>query len=257
MEDIFGIKPLGETAKIIASKSFENVESFLKIVCKPASEEFGLMLGDKIRHWRLNNIVSVLEKSQDKLEFRQNKLELKISPRIALGIIENASLTDSDDLQELWSGLFAASCNNNDDKDENIIFIDYLKSMTSTQAKILKYICENSTKIIYDNGLMICDQLILEVQKLKDISGIQDLHRLDRELDYLTHLNLIGQSIFDGGGGIKILDFTANVTPTTLALNLFVRCQGYNDDPQFFWTNNIIHKSSKDIKTITILSSQK
>lgn len=255
--DILGIKSLGDATNTVITKSIDGIESFLKIVCKPAFEEFGLMLGDKVRYWRLNNIINVLEKSQDKLEFRDNKLELKINPRIALGIIENASLTDEHELQELWSGLFAASCNNDDKNDENIIFIDFLKSITSTQAKILKYICENSTKIIYDNGLMACDQLIFEVQKLKEISGIQDLHRLDRELDHLAHLNLIGQDIFNGGGGIKISDFTANVTPTPLALNLYVRCQGYNGDPQFFWTINIVHKNSTDIQTITVIGSQK
>ncbi len=253
--DILGIKSLGDAANTIIAKSIDGVESFLKLVCKPAFEEFGLMLGDKVRHWRLNNIINVLEKSQSKLEFRDNKLELKINPRIALGIIENASLTDEDELQDLWSGLFAASCNHDDKNDENIIFIDFLKSITSSQAKILKYICENSIKAIYDNGLMISEKLILEVEKLKEISGIHDLHRLDRELDYLVHLNLIGQDIFNGSGGIKISDFTANVTPTTLALNLYVRCHGYNGDPQFYWTNNIVHKKSSEIKTITVIGS--
>lgn len=255
--DILGVKSLGDATNTIITKSIGGIELFLKIVCKPAFEEFGLMLGDKVRHWRVNNIINVLEKSQDKLEFRDNKLELKINPRIALGIIENASLTDENELQDLWSGLFAASCNHDEKNDENIIFIDFLKSITCTQAKILKYVCENSIKVIYNNGLMTSEKLILNVDKLKEISGILDLYRLDRELDHLAHLNLIGQDIFNGSGGIKISDFTANVTPTTLALNLYVRCNGYNGDPQFYWTNNIIHKKSSEIKTITVIGSEK
>lgn len=253
--DILGIKPLADASKITIDKSLNGIESFLKIVCKPAFEEFGLMLGDKVRHWRLNNVINLLKKSQNKLEFRDDKLELKINPRTALGIIENASLTDEDELQDLWSGLFAASCNHDEKNDENIIFIDFLKSITSSQAKILKYICENSTKVIFDNGLMISESLTLDVEKLKEISGINDLHRLDRELDYLIHLNLLTQNLVNGHGGINIIDFKAYITPSSLALNLYVKCQGYNYDPKDFWKTNIIYKNVKDIKPIKILSS--
>lgn len=252
--DIIGIKPIGETINSIFNKSIEGIEGFLKSVCKPALDEFGLYCGDKVRVWRLNNIIKILEKSQNKLTFINDKLELKIDPKIALGIIENGSLTDDITLQELWSGLFAASCTS-EVSDENIIFVDILKKLTSSQAKILMYSCENASKIVYDDDLIIAEQLTISCEELKKITGITELYKLDRELDYLNSLDLIGQSLFSGGSGINIPTKLANITPKALTLNLYVKCQGFNNHPKLFWNENIVYKDSADIKPFKILGS--
>lgn len=253
--DLLGIKPIGDTAHNVVNKSLEGVEGFLKSVCKPALDELGLYLGDKVRIWRLNNIIKVLEKSQNKLTFIDDKLQPKINSKIALGIIENSSLTDDETLQELWSGLFAASCTTNIVSDENIIFVDILKKLTSSQAKILMYSCENATKIVYDDDLISAEQLIISCEELKKITGIAELYRIDRELDYLNSLDLIGQSIFSGGSGINISTKLANITPKALTLNLYVKCLGFNNHPKLFWKEKIVYKNAADIKPITLLGS--
>jgi hypothetical protein len=251
-QDIFGIKPFGEASNAIVNKSLEGIETFLKLVCVPAFEEFGKLLGDNVRSFRLNNIIRILSKAEGKFEFNQEKLQFKVHPRIALSIIENGSLIDNDELQEMWAGLFVSSCAIIEQSDENLIFVDLLKQLTSCEAKIIKYACENAKKILYENGLIIGDDLNIECKDLINISGVKEIHILDRDLDHLRSLELIGFGF--GGGGFNASDnnLTADITPTPLALYMYVKTQGYNFDPKFFWKSNIVsiqeHTAFKEAK---------
>ncbi len=230
-------KPIAEAINTAVVKSFEGIEGFLKGVCAPACEEVGLLLKDQLRFWRLNNILNILQKAKGKLEFVDDKLQIKSHPRIALSIIENGSLNDNDEIQELWAGLFASSCSIDGEDDENLIFIDILKQLTVVEARIIKYACENGRKIICNNGLIISDELTIECTKLFEISRITNLHRLDRELDHLRSLDLIA-----GIGGFSSSDaeLNANISPSGLALNLYLKFQGYNGDPTQYWKTNIV-----------------
>lgn len=241
--DIFGIKPIANAIDTTVTKSFEGIESFLKLVCAPALEEMGLLIKDQVRSWRLNNIYTILTKAQGKMEFFEDNLQVKAYPRVALSIIENGSLNDNPEIQELWAGLFASSCTKDGQDDENLIFVDLLKQLTIVEAKILNYACKNSRKVIYDNGLMLGADFKIECKELICLTGVTDIHRLDRELDHLRSLELIG-SAFEGGGFDASDDkLTAGITPTALALNLYIKSQGYNGDPTKYWTTGLMNQA--------------
>ena len=193
--DILGIKPLGDTINIVTTKSLEGLESFFNIVCKPALEELGFLIKDNVRAWRLNNVLKIIEKAKGKLNFENGELNIKIHPRIAFTIIENGSMIDNEMVQEMWAGLFAASCSKTGLEDENVIFVDILKQLTFAEAKIVKYSNENSRKILLGNGLIQSEVLVVSTKLLIEISGITEIHRLDRELDHLRNLGLIGSGV--------------------------------------------------------------
>lgn len=237
--DILGIKPIGDALNTTVTKSFEGIEGFLKLVCAPALEEVGLLLKDKVRHWRLNNILNILHKAKGKLDFTDDKLHIKAHPKVAISILENGSLNDNDEVQELWAGLFVASCTKDGQDDENLIFVDLLKQMTVVQARIFKYSCEGARKILYQNGLMVADSFNISCNELIELTSVKDIHRLDRELDHLHSLNIIGSSLM-GAGFDENLD--AAIKPTALALNLYVRTQGFHNDPAKFWERGVITK---------------
>lgn len=239
--DLLGIKPIGDAVNKTVEKSFEGIEGFLRSVCVPALDEVGLLLRDKVRNWRLNNILRILEKAKGKLHFENEEIRIQAHPRVALSIIENGSLSDSDEVQEMWAGLFASSCTKTGQEDENLIFIDLLKQLTVAEAKILKYSCESARKILFANGLIACDNLALECKALIKISGINEVHRLDRELDHLRSLELIS-----GGFSAEDERLVANISPTALALNLYVKSQGYDSDPALYWQENKITLAEKE-----------
>jgi hypothetical protein len=240
--DILGVKPIGDAANTAVEKSFQGVEKFLEDVCQPALQEVGLLIRDKVRFWRLNNVLKVMEKSQGKIHFEDDKLKIKAHPRVALAIIDNSSYTDDDELQEMWAGLFASTCNANTDQDENLIFVDLLKQLTSSEAKIIKYSCETARKIKCHNGLIIGDSLRMESTELLKVSGISEIHRLDRELDHMRSLQLIGSGL-SGGFHAEDKNLIADITPTALSLYMYIKCQGHHSDPEEFWKGNLIHQS--------------
>ena len=244
--DLLGIKPIGDAANTTVEKSFQGIEGFLKSVCVPALDEVGLLLRDKVRHWRLNNILRILDKAKGKLQFENEELQIQAHPRVALAIIDNGSLNDNDEVQEMWAGLFASSCSKNGQEDENLIFVDLLKQLTVAEARILKYACESARKIIYKNGLITGDYLNLDCKSLMEISGVNEIHRLDRELDHLRSLELIGSGLGSGGFSADDEHLVADISPTPLALNLYVKSQGHNADPAFYWQGNMITREEKD-----------
>jgi len=239
--DIFGIAPYGQALNTAVEKSFEVVKGFLKSVCLPASDEVGLMLKDQVRFWRLNNVLKIIEKSKGKLEFKEDEVRIKAHPRVALSIIEYGSVIDNEEVQELWAGLFASSCTKDGQDDENLIFVDILRQLTAIEVKILNYSCEISKKIIVENGLISSGDVYISFLELTSLIGITDKHRIDRELDHLRSLQLI-----DGGFNIDSKDLNADISPTPLALNLYVRAQGSSKTPVEFWMDSIMTRDEYD-----------
>jgi hypothetical protein len=244
--DIFGIKPIGKAIDTSVTKTFQGIEGFLKSVCAPALDEVGLMLRDQIRHWRLNNILRILDKAKGKLNFEDEQLKIHAQPRVALAIIDNGSLNDNDEVQELWAGLFASSCTPSGQDDENLIFVDLLKQLTVAESRILKYASEKSRKIIFPNGLVLSDNIEINCNELIALTGISDIHRLDRELDHLRSLELIGGPLGGGGFSAEDKELIADISPTGLALNLFVRSQGFTKSTAEFWKESIITVEQRD-----------
>ncbi|MGD1045804.1 MAG: hypothetical protein ABR936_10840 [Bacteroidota bacterium] len=243
--DILGIKPIGRAIDTTVTKTFQGIEGFLKSVCAPALDEVGLMLRDQIRYWRLNNILRILEKAKGKLNFEGEQLKIHAHPRVALAIIENGSLNDNDEVQELWAGLFASSCTPSGQDDENLIFVNLLKQLTIPEARILKHGCEKSTKIIFPNGLVIGDKIEINSTELIELTGIKDIYRLDRELDHLHSLEIIG-SFLGGGGFNRGNELIADISPTALALNLYIRSLGSTKSPAEYWKDSLITLEQKE-----------
>ena len=62
--------------------------------------------------------------------------------------------------------------------------------------------------------------------------GTRDLQRLDRELDHFRELGLFG---FGLGGGVNLEDGQTDLTPSPLAMHLYVRAQGSRLSPVAYW----------------------
>ena len=149
-------------------------------------------------------------------------------------IIEHVSWTDDEDIQEMWSGLLTSSCTKDGKDDSNLIFINTLSQLTNLQVKILNFACNNAKKYASIAGWIGAEELTLTIEKLQEVSQIEDFHRLDRELDHLRALDLLDDGGFDPNSTDAI------ITPTPLALHLFVRCQGSFEDPIKYFGDEII-----------------
>lgn len=244
--DLTGTKHLARPVNKAIDKSLKAAEVLLATVCKPALQELGLMLRDRVQEWRINNILRVLDKAKGKIQFKEDKLRLSAHPRVALSIIENASMIDDDAIQDLWAGLFASSCiEESTNSDENLVFVNLLKQISSPQARILEHACKNAKINEFENGLIFGEEYRIPGTELVELTGINDIQRLDRELDYLRAIYLLRDEA--GFRGSKA-ELVADITPTTLCLHLYARCRGHNGSPLDFYKKQIIRTNKRKQK---------
>lgn len=242
--DVLGVKPVGEAIKITVEKSLDGAGAFLGKICLPVAEEVGLFLKDRVHIWRSYNVVNALKKAEKKYKKIHGDDKKEIHPKMLSSIIENVSWADSEEIQDMWAGLLASSCTDDGKDDSNLIFINLLSQLTNSQVKILNFACENSKKTVSEGGWIGCfEKLYINIDQLFKISQIEDLHRLDRELDYLRDYGLLTL-----GSGFEPNTTTARLQPSPLALHLYVRCQGSMDDAVKYFHKEITELQEKLIK---------
>lgn len=249
IRDIFGIEPLGESGLEVVKASIKGVSSFLEVVFKPGLEELGFLVKDQVRLWRLKNILRTLEKAQGKFEFDGKEINLTANARVGISIMEGCSEVDNEELQDLWAGLFASSCTSDGRDDSNMNFVDLLRRMSSVEAKIIDYACRNCIKYIYPNQLIIAENISVSFDTLVEIAGTNDRYRLDSELDHMRSIELIIQGgSFVNGGGFNVSDYSleANITPSSLSLNLYFKTHSLGVSPKVFWGDKLIPRNVDD-----------
>lgn len=249
IKDILGIKPIGDAGLEATKASIKGVSSFLELVFKPGLEELGYLIKDEVRLWRLNNIIRTLEKAQGKMEFDGKDLNLTANARVGISIMEGCSEVDDEELQDLWAGLFVSSCTPDGRDDSNMNFVDLLRRMSSVEARILDYACKNCIKRLYQNKLIIADDITIPLSELIKVAGSSDIYRLDSEMDHMRSIELLQSGAFSGGGfnaADEMLD--ANITPSPLALNLYYKTHYTGKSPVDFWGDSLVSVKDEDNK---------
>ena len=227
--DLLGVRPLASAIDKTAETSLAGASAFLSRICLPAAEEFGLLLTDRVSHWIASNAAKIAAKAESLTSGMKGRLEAH--PRLAWEIVDKGSWTDDDLSQRMWAGLLASSCASGDDS--NILFTSLLERLTSVQVRILTHACEAAPKFVSKAGLPYTEEISIPLEDLTKLTGVSDLHRLDRELDYLRSMELIGGG--SSGGGFSPDSTTATIQPSPLALHLFIRAQGFTRSPVEYW----------------------
>lgn len=226
--DILGAKPLSDSVKTVTEGTVQGVSALLSRICLPAAEEFGFLLKDKVSNWRASNAAKMAAKANLILEGVAFQETLSAHPKIAFKAVEDSSWTDDDVVLSLWAGLLVSSCTESGKDESNLIFINLLSQLTSSQVRVLKYACENAQVFIAPSGWIMAGDLIIEAVEIVKITNVTDMHQLDRELDHLRQLGIIES-------GFNFHSTEADITPTALGLQLFVRSQGYVGSPIAFF----------------------
>ncbi|MBC9033978.1 DUF4393 domain-containing protein [Sphingomonas sp. JC676] len=220
--DILGIKPLADAALIVVKGTVDGAGAFLGRICLPAAEEFGLLLRDKVNGWRTQNATNIANAAERILSERENLHELHAHPRIVGRILEQGSWEDSEQVQQMWAGLLASSCDADGKSQGNLIFIGLLEQITSSQAILLEHACNIAVKRRSKSGFILADSVYLPIEVIMSILGISDLHQADVELDHMREIGLLTPD-----SGFQPNDDSGDITPSSLGLNFYARCQGY------------------------------
>jgi hypothetical protein len=210
----------------------------------PAAKEVGLLLCDHVREWRAVHANKILAKAESLVSNQPDSDKLQAHPRLVAKIIEQGSWADSDEVQNMWAGLLASSCAIDGFDDSNLIFVDLLSQITLVEARILERACKECKKELTKAGWISSYEYFMSLEQLQECAGIPDFHRIDRELDHLRMLGLIGSGF---GGGFGSNSTEADVTPTSLSLQMYARCNGWSGDPLEFF--NLSKPSDSNTET--------
>jgi hypothetical protein len=232
--DLVGIEPLAKSIEIATQGAVDAAAAFFGRLCMPAIKELGLFAKDKVHAWRTHNGVALAQKTEAAMKANGLPDGVHSHPRIFHEILERASWIDDSTVQDLWAGLLASSCTETGDDDSNLLFTNLLGTLTKLQAKILKYACEKSEKKNF-NGLILSNPLAIPIRLILELFDEKDIHRLDREIDYLRECGLLAPQTGFQPTAPVLMDIQVLLTPSALALHMYVRCQGSRQSPTEFF----------------------
>lgn len=124
---------LGEKGLNIADKAGI---FFAKVFKEPVDEIAG-MITDKLRFIRWKRMVQMSEEVNKILEEKSISNTRAVPPKLALPIIEEATLEDDPNLQYLWNHLLANAMNPNFNDEVRYGFIEMIKNITGIEVKLL------------------------------------------------------------------------------------------------------------------------
>jgi hypothetical protein len=193
--------------------------AFISRACPAASEEIGLAFRGRMGARRAVNLAKILDKANQLLLASNPESEGQIHPRLIHPVLEDASWCEEGEIQGLWAGLLLSGTSPNGASDENLIYMNLLKQLSSLEVRLLSYGAIHAKKQDDANGLVQADNLMVTPGQLMVLFEGFDLPRLDRELEHLKAMGLVQ---VDEQKGEKFI----NVAPTSLGLNLYIRAQG-------------------------------
>lgn len=218
--EVPGAEQLAGAAKEISTDAAQGLFAFIGSICKPVGPQLGALFADQVKYWRYNNFLRFTEKTKKKHEELGVDPSYQVHPRMMIEIAEGVVKQHDDRLLDWWAGLTVAACEECP-TDEDIIFNEKMDKITCSQASVLEYACTNAEVQHTSRGLLIAKDLVVTDKLLFEISGTQDVNKLDRELD-----SLVSHQLLCAGFDLHKNSLDADITPTALGLHFYARCKG-------------------------------
>lgn len=185
---------LGEKGLEIADKA----GSFFAKVFKVPMDEISGMITDKLRFIRWKRMAQMSDEVNKILAARKITETRAVPPKIALPIIEEASLEDDPDLQYLWNHLLANAMNPEFNDELRYGFIEMIKEITGIEAKILNEFYE----VLRREGKLeplskLFDYSLKKEQIMQGLDISTDVYAIS--VNNLMRMQLISPAIIKGG----------------------------------------------------------
>ena len=216
----------GWMGKLMSPKNQTTNLSLVRDIAGPASREFGLLVSDQIKYWRLNNLVRISEK-YERLRLEKNLSDgsvrhLRLS--VGLPILENASYEDDDELQRLWANLILSATSADDSSEDADIhhktFANALHSMSRLDCRVLEMVVEKGVSCADSEGISLNALAEEDIKRETEIP----IEKLAMPLEKLMSLGLVYRDpkipLKTGGPvGLKYV-----YAPTLLGINMYAAC---------------------------------
>lgn len=229
------IKSAVDTAGDVVKEILKPAVKIFADLCGPPAAQLGLMGADTIAIWRAQNIAAIADMAKPFVTVSEGQVQLKAPPRLLHDIIESGSWCDDPQLQSMWAGLLGSSLTATGKDATTLIFADTLKRLTPIEAKMIDYACRESRKQLSSTGEGMAEWFYVETPKFFHVSGVSNLSEAGYLLGHLASLGLLRSendptftyiSEINAKGIATKTDARINLTPSRLALEFYIRCNG-------------------------------
>lgn len=206
---------------------------FLSRICPEGAERVGQLVAERLDNQKLENAVSIALRAENLLTLEPATGPLRTDPDLIVRILEKGSCSDEDWLRHFWGGLLATSCAVNGKDESSQVFVELLSQLTTFPVRILTVVCTRATKVLAESGSVSAKPLACKIEELTLTTGSQG-QQLARDLEHLCELGLIEKR--DSNSPRLLSSEETDLTPSSLGLQLFARCNGHRGSLREFYS---------------------
>ena len=198
------ISEIAKTAQEVAKTTRAGIEATEKlggfvarITNEPVEAIMGIF-GDRLKFMRWERQLRLYDREQEILHQRGVGNHLRtVPPKLALPIVENASLEEDDELQDLWANLLASALDPNFKGVVRSAFIDIIKQLEVTDVHVLDAIHKEIQKEDDNNkdafGNYLSKYLVTPNRIIKKTNIW--LEAYENSIDNLLRLRLVSSNV--------------------------------------------------------------
>jgi hypothetical protein len=166
-------------------KLADSAKDFLQKVITPPLEELGLLAADKIKLWRFENQVNILNKAESYLKEKGLKTR-KVSLKVMTPLLEESAMEEDATLQEKWAALIANTVREGSDLDTTL-YSHILSQMTRADADLFGLIFKVCTQ--YEKHST--SSITIHSGSTVNIKDLRKSNDINIQIDNLIRLRLI------------------------------------------------------------------
>jgi len=178
-------KAVQETARTSnkAIESFDKAGNFLGEVFGDLVKDSVGLVSDRLKFFRIERFFSFKEKTEKKLKEKGIKVTIPIPPKLALPLIEAATVENDDSLQQRWSNMLSNAIDPSFKGSITRNFVSILEQMNPSDVIILDTLCkewislpdENKDTALFDRSKISTN---LHIDKKECEISLRNLIRL-------------------------------------------------------------------------------
>jgi hypothetical protein len=209
--------------------------AFLSQICPGGAEKIGQLLRGRLSNHKVANALGIALKGERLLAFEPATERLRADPSLVVRILEDGSCTDEDWLKHFWGGILATSCSVDGKDGSNMVFVELLSQLTTFPIRILTVVCTRATKVLSESGSISAKPLACKLGEITTTTASRGL-RIERDLEHLSELGLIEKR--DSNSPALLPSDETFITPSSLGLELFARCNGHRGSLREFYASD-------------------
>ncbi len=227
-EIVEGAKAIQETAKA-SGKAIDGLRTtgeFFNRVFGGLVEDGVGIVADKLKYYRIERALLLATKTEERLRERGIETTVPIAPKMAIPLIENATLEDDDELHTLWANLLANAMDPSKAHEVKHIHVSILNEMEPLDVRILS---QFATEKLTRHPREQFSEVHFDRAKVAEAFNLT-VDTIDISLLNLMRLGCVTPGIISGGvsvGGHKLSSYKGtelvHLSPLGLSLVLAVQ----------------------------------